>query len=276
MPYPRLNNTVLYRVERKKVHYGATGLSDRIAEMINKGIFNSHINPDRTRDSLLLDILEQYPQAQFAYTEPLQCMEAIKDPDVLDKFGFCLAEVETRPLIVENNHALYLDHPGTILSKAEVEFNTFKSEDVKHYSRFPHRIIVPTTEAIDGFRRALPHLHRPHELANNLLLSIMPTLMHQKSAPEGIVSELENYYLDDEIIQQELSEASRKYSLEEFSTAFLDLCENIFNHLANLGAYEKEGLFPYEVDCDGREILPGGILVKRVSFGDFQYLKGYK
>lgn len=274
MPYPKYNTTTLYRVERKKVHRGAVGLSDRIADVINKGVYDGSSMVQRRREeSLLLDTLENYPSACFAFTDPQSCLEAIKDPDVLDNFGFCMSEVETRPLVIENNRALFLDNFNTVMYRDNIDFNDFGPRDVKQYNVFPTRIIIPTNEAVVEFSRALPHLHRPEEFATNLIISALPSLLVKKSAPEECVQLLDNLCEEGDCIQQDLMESSKRYSLEEFSTAFLDLCQSILNELTDLGAYKQAGIFPYEIDCDGRERVPGGVKVRKVSFADFLYLK---
>lgn len=276
MPYPKYHRTVLYRVKRKQFHNGSVGLSDRIANLINKGIYDSaSMSPQLKEESLLLDILDHYPTAQFAYTDPLHCLLAIKDPDVLDKFGFCMEEVETAPLIIENHHALFLDRPGSIVHRSDIDFSQFNLADVCHYNTFPTRVIIPTSEAINRFSNALPHLHRPEEFATDLIISTLPSLMIKQSTPEECVQLMDYYFYEDrEFITQSLSESSKQYSVDEFYTVFLDLCENIINDLSHLGAYHQDNIFPYEIDCDGRERLSGGVKVKKVSFLDYQTLKG--
>ena len=89
----------IYRIEHVKTKLGPFTHGNQIAEVINKGLKGSaKFIEDIDHIPEVQSILKEFPNAIFGFISENKCKEFIRDPKVLEKHGFVLAEYDATPL----------------------------------------------------------------------------------------------------------------------------------------------------------------------------------
>lgn len=258
----------LYRIEHK-----TTGLSPFESEDLDRAVFQKGFYPEKAElpvfdvDLEIVDMDEAITNVRFAFLSLAWLLTMVQDQDVLDQFGFQIRLMQVDTFLVMGHQALYLERD--VVSQQTISFRGLNMDRAGLYTCFPTRIIISTQDALEAFSRRLPGLHRPKEVGLGFLVIAIPYLITHKDFATVCHEIVDGFYCDDVVIRQELAESSIKYSLEELSIAFLEMCEIVYAEMHHLGAYQFDGLFPYEIDHQGRSTVADGLVLKRMSFQDF-------
>ena len=102
----------VYRLEHSVSRLGPYEHAEQIVEVV-KGIVETSKYLDDVLD--VVKIFENIPNAKFAFTDEYNLQKFIRDPQVLQQYGFVKASYEVIPLYVAENQVVYDSASARIL-----------------------------------------------------------------------------------------------------------------------------------------------------------------